>query len=582
MMNWRAWVAAAFVWSFATLSPALAQTLTLAQVAEAAQSRDLPTLRRAVSDPALLASLKAIDPAAAVELQLAIGAALEAAGDKAAAITAYQAAVVSIAAQNDGHDDLTQVDPLRRTAALRLELGDLPGAARDIDMAFGIATVAKHPSLREVRIEYDTIRAAYLAANPGVTLPEPYRPRGGEPNRYDIVELFYATHRKPTGAVEPVKFYGGDRGPLVYGKAYVSVPRDRKAGSLPKPSFWRAEFRPDPNRHIIMTDIKPLGSGDAFFDEVRARVDGSGRKEVFVFIHGFNTDFQGGAERAAQLAADLSIDGAPILYSWPSRGSVLAYREDEREAEVESQIADLAAFLDDVARRTGADRVHLIAHSMGNRFLMKALSRLAEEPAADRPRFGEIVLAAPDVGVDDFNQRWARIRPLGERFTLYASKRDKALQISGQINGMQRIGDARPIVVTAGLQTVETTAASGGLLGHNDFAGTALDDFRGLIWYSLAPDRRCILQTDQVGGQPFWVFAGAGACPESEFREAVSMARKAGSPRAAAAQVQSLIAELADRPESALDLSLLRNVYRLLSAFPAGVVDAATSAGKQP
>lgn len=582
MMNWRALVAAAVVWSFATLSPALAQDLTLAQVTRAAQGQDLPTLRRAVNDPALLASLEAIDPAAAIELQLAIGAALEKAGDKAAAITAYQAAVVTIAAQNDGHDDLTQVDPLRRIAALRLELGDLPGAARDIDKAFGIATAAKHPSLREVRVEYDTIRAAYLAAHPGDALPEPYRPRGGEPNRYDVVELFYATHRKPTGAVEPVKFYGGDRGPLVYGKAYVSVPRDRAAGSLPKPSFWRAEFRPDPNRHIILTDIRPLTSRDAFFGEVRTRVAGSGRKEVFVFIHGFNTDFQAGAERAAQLAADLSIDGAPILYSWPSRGSVLAYREDEQEAEVDSQIADLAAFLDDVARRTGADRVHLIAHSMGNRFLMRALSRLAEEPASARPRFGEIVLAAPDVGVDDFNQRWARIRPLGERFTLYASKRDKALQISGQINGMQRIGDARRIVVTDGLQTVETTAASGGLLGHNDFAGTALDDFRGLIWYSLAPERRCILQTDQAGGQTFWVFAGAGACPESEFREAVSMARKAGSPLAAAAQVQSMIAELADRPESALDLSLLRNVYRLLSAFPAGVVDAATSPGNRP
>ncbi len=581
-MNWRALVAAAFVWGSATLSPALAQDLTLGQVSEAAQSQDLPTLRRAVNDPQLLASLAAIDPAAAVDLQLSVGRTLEASGDKVAAITAYQAAVTTIGSSKGGHDDLTQVDPLRRIAALRVQLGDLPGAVKDIDRAFAIATAAKHPSLREVRVEYETIRAAFVAANPADSLPEPYKPRGGESNRYDVVELFYATHRKPTGAVEPIRFYGGERGPLVYGKAYVSVPRDRAAGSMPKPSFWRAEFRPDPNRHIILTDIKPLTSRDAFFGEVRGRVASSGRKEVFVFIHGFNTDFQGGAERAAQLAADLSIDGAPILYSWPSRGSVLAYRQDEEEAEIDSQIADLAAFLDDVARRTGADRVHLIAHSMGNRFLIKALNRLGDTPATDRPRFAEIVLAAPDVGVDDFNLRWPQIRSLGERFTLYASKRDKALLISGQINGMQRIGDARRIVITDGLQTVETTAASGGLLGHNDFAGTALDDFRGLIWYSLAPDRRCILQTDQLGGQTFWVFAGKGACPESEFREAVSMARKAGSPGAAAAQVQNMIAELANNPEAALDLSLLRNVYRLLSAFPAGIRDATNPSGNRP
>lgn len=577
-MNWRALVAAAALWSFAVLSPAMAQGLTLAQVSEAAQRQDLATLRKAVDDPKLLASLEAIDPEAAIELQLAIAEAFEKAGDKPAAIAAYQKAVASIAKSKGGHDDMTQVEPLRRSAALRVELGDLKGATTDIGMALSIAEEARHPSLREVKVEAGAIRAAFLAANPGQTLPQPYLARDGERSGYDIVELFYATHRKPTGAVEPVKFYGGDRGPLVYGKAYVSVPRDRAAGSLPKPSIWRAEFRPDPNRHIILTDVKPSTSADVFFGDVRNRVAASGRKEVFVFIHGFNTDFQAGTERAAQLAADLAIDGAPILYSWPSKGSVLAYRQDEQEAEIDSQIADLAAFLDDVAKRTGADRVHLIAHSMGNRFLMRALDRLSTRAVADRPKFDEVVLAAPDVGVDDFNGRWPRIRTMGERFTLYASKRDKALLISGEINKMQRIGDARKVVVVSGLQTVETTAASGGMLGHNDFAGTALDDFRGLIWYSLAPDRRCILQTDQAGGQTFWVFAGAGACPESEFREAVSLARTAGSPVAAAQQVQAMIAELGNRPDAASDVSLLRNVYRLLTAFPVGVAGAVNEA----
>jgi len=328
--------------------------------------------------------------------------------------------------------------------------------------------------------------------------------------------------------------------------------------------------------------VKPVTSRDAFFDEVHQRVAGSGRKEVFVFIHGFNNSFQAGAERAAQLAADLSLDGAPILYSWPSKGSVLAYQADEQEAEVEGQIADLAIFLDDVARRTGAARVHLIAHSMGNRFLIKALNRLAEQPAPERPSFDEVVLAAPDVGVDDFDRRWPQIRAMGKRFTLYASKRDKALLVSGQIHKMQRIGDARKLVISNGLQTIETTAASSGLLGHTDFAGTALDDFRGLIWYSLTPDKRCVLQTDQSGGQTFWVFAGQGACPESEFREAVSLARSAGSPAAAAEQVQAMIAQLtgggSSSSSSASDVSLLRNVQRLLLGFPASVIGAATSA----
>lgn len=563
------------IWAFGGLSSALAQDLTLAQVSEAAQRQDLPILRRALDDAPLMASLEAIDPELAVDLQLSIAASSEKAGDKALAVAAYQKAVATIAKAHGGHDDLAQVEPLRRSAALRRELGDLAGAYADIDKAREIASTVKHPSLLEVRAEYTAIRAAYVAANPAAVLPEPYTLRGGDAQGYDVVEVFYATHRKPTGAAEPASFFGGDRGPLAFGKAYVSVPRDRPAGSLPKPSLWRAEFRPDPNKHIVLTSVKPLASRDAFFGEVSGRVGRSGRKEVFVFVHGFNTSFEAGTERTAQLAADLSIDGAPILYSWPSKASILAYGADEQEAEVASQIGDLADFLDDVAKRTGAGRVHLIAHSMGNRFLIRALNTLAERPAPSRPQFEEVVLAAPDVGVDDFTRHWPQIRAMGKRFTLYASKRDKALQVSGQIHKMPRIGDARKVVVTDGLQTVETTAASAGLLGHTDFAGSALDDFRGLIWYSLTPDKRCVLQTDQVGGQTFWVFAGAGACPESEFREAVSLARTAGSPAAAADQVEAMITELGSSPAAAADISLLRSVRRLLLAFPTGVVGAA-------
>lgn len=574
MMNWRAMAAAIAVLCLGTPAASLAQVkpVTLAEVARAAQRHDVATLRQAIDDQQLVSEIATIDEQSAIDLQLSIARALDEAGDKANAIKAYDLAVARIFALRRSHDDLTQVDPLRRTAVLRRDLGDLTAAVADIDRAYAIAVSAKHPSLQEVRAEQAAFRAAFAAANPGAPPPRDYVLRGaGDPAPYDVVEVFYATHRKPTGLAEPVKFYGGDRGPLAYGKAYVSVPRNRSAGSLPTPSFWRGEFRPDPNRHIVLTDIKPAASGDQFFADLNQRVVGTQRKEVFVFIHGFNVSFEGGAQRAAQLAADLSIDGAPILYSWPSKASVLAYGDDEKEAEVASQIADLTQFLDDVARRSGADRVHLIAHSMGNRFLLRALNELAQRPTPAAPAFDEVVLAAPDVGVDDFTQRWPKIRPLANRYTLYASKRDRALMISGELHDMQRIGDARRVVVTAGLQTVETTAASGGLLGHADFAGSALDDFRGLIWYSLTPDKRCVLQTDQSGGQTFWVFAGVGACPEGEFREAVSMARTAGSPAAAAERVQAMIAQLSTTPSAASDLLLLRNVERLLLAFPVSV-----------
>lgn len=383
-----------------------------------------------------------------------------------------------------------------------------------------------------------------------------------EEPKFDLVEIFYATGRARTGSPGAVRFYGGKRGALEYGRAVVSVPRDREIGELPTPSIWTFEFRPDPARHFILTKVTPISDRRSFLGAVAGRVGASERKEVFVFVHGYNTTFEDGALRTAQLAADLRIDGAPILWSWPSAGRPLAYRADAKQAESPAEASALAAFLEDVVRSTGATRVHLIAHSMGNRPLMAALKLIGEHQSLPARPFDEIVFAAPDVGVREFDALWPTISGLGERYTLYASGRDKALMLSQQINQMQRIGDATPIVLRPGLQTIDTTGASGGLLGHADFAGTALDDFRAVIWLSLAPDKRCVL-TSQRAEERWWRFGGQ--CPPTEFREVSQVARVAGGVEAALADIEARMA--AATPEERVALDILRD--RLLEIIAA-------------
>ncbi|WP_262423614.1 alpha/beta hydrolase [Brevundimonas denitrificans] len=296
-------------------------------------------------------------------------------------------------------------------------------------------------------------------------------------------------------------------------------------------------------------------------------VDATERREVFVFIHGYNTSFEGAAIRTAQLAVDMNLDGAPILYSWPSRASLLGYAADTDTAADEVLIQDVADFLTDVAGRTGAERVHLVAHSMGNRFLVRALDRIASR--ADRVRFDEVVMAAPDVAVDEFQDTWPRIMNTGERFTLYASRRDRALQISARINGMHRIGDAREVVVNTGLQTVDTTAASAGLLGHDDFAGSALADFRAVMWLSLAPDQRCVLETAEDDGRRYWAFGGQ--CPEQDFGDVTQMVRANGSVEAALSKLETdmISVGVAARQELGRKRDLLRALFTQ-AASPAG------------
>ena len=65
---------------------------------------------------------------------------------------------------------------------------------------------------------------------------------------------------------------------------------------------------------------------------------------------------------------------AAILYSWPSQGKLglVAYNKDGRNAELSAP--HFKAFLSRLTARTGVQTVHVIAHSMGNRVVLKALA----------------------------------------------------------------------------------------------------------------------------------------------------------------------------------------------------------------
>ncbi len=146
--------------------------------------------------------------------------------------------------------------------------------------------------------------------------------------------------------------------------------------------------------------------------------------ELFVFVHGFNVTFKDAARRTAQMAHDLEFPGAPVMFSWPSlgKGSPSGYREDERTAEwCEDDVMD---FVTVVAKQSGARRVHLIAHSTGNRVLTGVLRRLAySKRSGDMPKFNEVILTAPDIDAETFKLAIApRITGIADRFTVYASK----------------------------------------------------------------------------------------------------------------------------------------------------------------
>ncbi|MEZ6056688.1 MAG: alpha/beta hydrolase [Planctomycetaceae bacterium] len=57
-------------------------------------------------------------------------------------------------------------------------------------------------------------------------------------------------------------------------------------------------------------------------------------------------------------------------------------------------------------KATGARRIHVIAHSMGNRLVAESIRRLSYYYESGQiPKFNEIILTAPDIDAGRFRKR---------------------------------------------------------------------------------------------------------------------------------------------------------------------------------
>jgi esterase/lipase superfamily enzyme len=332
-----------------------------------------------------------------------------------------------------------------------------------------------------------------------------------EEENYAQVEVFYGTDRIERRSRVPEEKFGQERSNwsnLHLGVCRVSVPRDHRMGQIERPSIWRFEFRPDPKKHMVLLDVRPLSQPD-FYLRLKGNLGKSRERELLVFIHGYNVSFANAVLRTAQLAYDLGLDGAPVLYSWPSQAVHSKYLVDETN--VEWTAPHLEKFLRELAARSSARSIHLIAHSMGNRALTRALQQIAARTDRNaKPLFSEILLTAPDIDSGVFADLAKVFRRAGERVTLYASSNDEALKASKKVHGYPRAGESGlNLVVLPGVDTIDVSAVDTSLLGHSYYGDnrSVLSDVFNLLRKREPPDRRFGLRKRKKAGLPYWVFS---------------------------------------------------------------------------
>lgn len=329
-----------------------------------------------------------------------------------------------------------------------------------------------------------------------------------------LVKVFFATDRRPSGNKGPSEYFGSswydEEDHLYTGSVTVSIPPVHQEGKVERPfKWWIIEFNEDARKHVVLTELK-VEKGNDFYASLRTEYDRRepDKRSALVFIHGFNVAFDSAAYTTAQLAYDLDFDGVPMMYSWPSQGSLIAYDGDQEAAEWSAP--HLQTFLERIARESGARRIHVIAHSMGNRPLSRALAALGHQPDI-QPLFDNVIMAAPDVNASTFSQLWPDIKNAAKRFTLYASSDDRALLASRKSKGgtnFTRLGEGGPkIVVISGIDTVDASGIDTSMLGHSyiDTCKPVMDDLRMLIAKGFAPLQRK-LRDQYKAGLPYWAF----------------------------------------------------------------------------
>jgi esterase/lipase superfamily enzyme len=217
--------------------------------------------------------------------------------------------------------------------------------------------------------------------------------------------------------------------------------------------------------------------------------ESGGRRDVLVYVHGFNQSFEQATLDAARLADSVKFRGETILFTWPSKSALLDYIYD-RESAMWSRDA-LESMLVELIQHPAVNNIHLVAHSMGTALSVEALrqlhSRMGEAAAL---KFGAIVLAAPDIDIDVFSSSVSRIGGMAQRITVLTAANDRALGIVNKLaGGIARVGTAEKQQLEAlGLRVIDASQFGGSGINHDLFLSN--DQVRQQVRRAIEEARR--------------------------------------------------------------------------------------------
>ncbi|RCL01512.1 MAG: hypothetical protein JSC085_000397 [Candidatus Tokpelaia sp. JSC085] len=282
-----------------------------------------------------------------------------------------------------------------------------------------------------------------------------------------IVPVYVATSRNyENNVIQP---FGDKRSKqLHFALVDVAIPLIHRKGVVEKNGR-----QPNQDKHFIAVSFGLYTSRQTFKSALKTAIahHTGKKKEIFLFIHGYNNNFAESTFRTAQIVHDYNIDAVIVHYAWPSGGEVGLYIYDRDSADfARNGLTDLLQLLTEI----NANQITVVAHSMGNYVMMEALRTLSLKGQHQViHRISSLLMAAPDIDVDVFEQQLRDVRHLPKATVVQISSVDKALKISRKITGGHaRLGDGSSIdfLQRHGISVLDMSHVDGGT--HSVFASS--------------------------------------------------------------------------------------------------------------
>ncbi len=222
-----------------------------------------------------------------------------------------------------------------------------------------------------------------------------------------------------------------------------------------------------------------------FKDTLAGLLEKSNERDIVLFVHGFNNEFDDAAYAMADLWHFSGRIGVPLFFTWPSgAGGLFGYFKDRESGEY--SVFHLKETLRLISQTKGLDNLHIIAHSRGADVVTTALRELIIEARGGGKspyqtyKIENLILAAPDL---DFGI--VRQRLIAERFAsgvgqinVYVNQNDGALGVAQRLATGQRLGRLKSsnleqidkeILANAGNVHFIDVENSGSSVGHSYF-----------------------------------------------------------------------------------------------------------------